>query len=292
MKLLTDFKFKADEKSFAAGKTARKGYKRQKRLVKQKEELAKIKEIMANGRVVTYTVLFFLVVIIELLLSFEIYNDLISRNVGSLNSILPGFLVAGTIVLMAAVASHLISLFYSPTLRDVELNKMLQRGLLLEEAKRKLTKRVNNNFAFGVVLASFTLGLVYALSNSRIADYELINADITYNYIDLFAPIIFVGLEITFGIFLYHGVSRMILEIMMNRSKKQLAFLKDECHHLTKLAVEYHEKSGHHKPSVELREALYRFKHRSIANDNYLDPISPKELPNHHHHLNSKSLAS
>jgi uncharacterized membrane-anchored protein YhcB (DUF1043 family) len=234
--------------------------------------------IFTNSPIGILSALFLFAVIMEIFFSFPMYTDLMSQMTGKGNVVLA--LVGGFfIVLWGAYVSHLFAKKMSPAMfnytvyNEMKFSKNAMPQAAAEEEARIATKR---DLTKGLILGILLLIVVAAISWQRVwlmgaitgLDYSL-----TYKLL----PVVCVLIEIISGIYVGYLIRRFRESRKAKKLQKEFVREKDLCTYETKMAYEHHQHAAtigeplHY--SKELRDAYYRYEHRSHDEDNYIDPI-------------------
>lgn len=237
----------------------------------------------------------------DIAFSFDAYEIIALRNTDFAFLV---FVIAGFIVFWGLAASHLLAPKISKKIRDFKVRQLIYLGEEPSVAEEQVVRETRQYFIYGLLAAVSVILFVLGLSHIRIEALESINNaqdfDLSlkgvldtfsgqteqqvneYTWIDLWMPSILVLLEILTGIYLAYFIMRVSVSIKKRKYKAKYEHYKLVCHAETERAVAcYHRALAENEKitlSKELKDALYRFEHRSLADDNYLEPITEENL--------------
>lgn len=234
--------------------------------------------IFTNSPIGILTSLFVFSVLMEIFFSFPMYLDLMSQMTGNGNVIL-ALLAALFIVFWGAYVSHLLSKKMSPSVFDYTVfNEMKFSNNAMPQAAAEEKARIatRNDLIKGLFLGIFLLVVVAAVSWQRVLLMGAITST-DYSLIHKLLPVVCVLIEIISGLYVGYLIRRFRKSHKAKRYHKQYVKAKDLCVYHTSMAHEHHNhaiaKGEKLHYSKELYDALYRYKHRSQDDDNYIDPI-------------------
>ncbi len=269
---------KANYYATEASKTAIEGDKTKEKLTKLKTSLKEGEKLMKDSPILLFTSIFFLSIFAEIIFSWEMYKDVLSKNLSFIDPAIAAVLFAAIIVLLGAIASHFLALFLSNSLQEIELNNLLSRGILKEEADKLIHQKSIRKLMIGLLIATLTLFFVFYLSNNRINLFKEINDGISYDFNDVLLPVLFVALEIIFGIYATYAISKLNTQFHIGRLESRLEHLKLTCKEMTSFAFRYYQKAEiDFGPSSELKDAIYRHLHLSINDKEYFNQIDKEK---------------
>lgn len=260
--------------------------------------LNKWRDLMINASVLFYNALFFLFVIVDIIISWEMLRDIVSNAV-SLPSGWETFSILMFCLLIngwAAVTAHFIGRGWSKQVHDFERWNYIfikNRSQSPQNIVSSIMQRETRLARWMAVLSGLILiGLVGVIIYYRIAlldgetssvnpDDEL-EGDIPVaipglNIIMTYLPLAIIIGEIFTGGYLWYSVR--VLQKRWSRyinRRKYLKF-KENCGKSDQLAVQYTQAAQQNEEVIEitgdLERAHLRFKYRSQQNDDYLDPL-------------------
>lgn len=234
--------------------------------------------IFVHSPVGILTAFFFFAVLMEIFFSWPMYEDIMSQITGRGNAFL-SLTGALFIVLWGAYCSHLIAKKMSRAVFNYTVTNEMRssRGTIPQAAAvEKAQILTHRDLLKGVIFGTLLLLVVTAISWNRVWLQGAISGR-DYGLIQKLLPVVCVLVEIISGLYLGYLLRRLIQAIKAKRLQKQFTREKDLCAYETKMCHEHYQKALadgekiHY--SLELRDTLYRYEHRSQDGDNYLDPI-------------------
>ncbi len=210
----------------------------------------------------------------EVMFSYDIYEDIVHKNSDSKILV---FVIAAIVIFWGLAASHLMASKISGKIRQFMVGRLVYHGEIPSIAEAKVAREANRHFKTGLMAAFSVVLFVLALSYIRIGALQEINPDGQYTWVDLWLPSILVGLEILTGFYLAFFIQWVSTSSRIRKYKSTYGKNKPICHAQTQWAVASYERAFAEGEKImvskELKDALYRFEHRSLACDGYLDPV-------------------
>ena len=243
-----------------------------------REMLKDWKGIFINSPISVITSLFVFAVLMEIIFSFPMYMDLMSQMLGKGN---PALALIGAlfIVLWGAYASHLLAKQLSPSVFKYTVYNVMRHSkgtLPLAAAEEKAHAARKSDFFKGLVLAVILLAVVAVISWLR-SKYVEILTGVPQGFTHKLLPSLCVLIEIISGIYIGYIIRRFFESLRARRLNKKFMRQRDICAYETKMAHAHYKHASEIGELVEyvkdLRDVEYRFEHRTIGQDNYVDPI-------------------
>jgi hypothetical protein len=235
--------------------------------------------IMASSPVGLFMVIWTIACVAELLTSWEMYRELltsISSNPHWTLSLIMGLFVIG----LGAFVSHYLSKYFSRNLRELDVFNATSSNELRLLAEESVKKNIKNDFLIGIVAMVILLLIVGFISWQRIfLQSEVSGSD--YSIFQKVLPIIIVVVEVFSGIFLFYF-------LLLNRYKqrswkhhKKYNSYRQKCVQQNQMAINLYYQAVDLGEEIaynnDLRDALWRYEHRSSGSDNYVDSIPPAQ---------------
>lgn len=263
-----------------AAEYANNGRKYRKDYHSQQNIITRWDNILSNDPVFLFTIIFIICFAADILVSWEMYRDVVSYVLTSTPAwamLLLGFLING----FAAVVSHYFSKTKSDGLFNYEvwnLQHIIHRGEKpYEIAIRDVTKDKKNDFIL-FLLTSVTLIVIvgFISFNRSFLLKQGGNDEAGYNLLQKILPMVIVMAEVFTGIYLVFVLKRLLLNLKASSNKgKFLNFL-----HLTnehdKIVGRLVQKANKNNEYIDIqrnvKNSLYRIKYRDL-NDSYIDDL-------------------
>lgn len=211
----------------------------------------------------------------EIIFSYEIYKDIALRNFGNEALV---YIIAAIVVLWGLAASHLIAPNISKRVRSFNEQRLILQDELDSVVEDKIARQTQAHFRVGLLAAILVIAFVLGLSLMRIAELSKIYPDYQYSWVDICLPSILICLEILTGIYMAYVVLRLSVYFRIRSHKSRFEEYKLICHAETQRAVACYRKAIEMNEDVhlsrELKDALYRFSNRTLANDDFTAPIA------------------
>lgn len=242
------------------------------------EEYNSWESYMNDSPVLLFTLAFFFLGIVEIIISWQMYGDLQSSIFDRPNPFLSGFL-GMVIVTLGAVVSHYIGKSISSSLFNLEVYKLRHNSkysISVSEAIDKVKSKTRKHLVIGIVIFIVLLLLVLGISFQRVALMGAISGE-NFGFFQKILPSIIVTLEVVSGIYLSYFFMRMLMKRKIRKQNKGFVTNKNACAYETTLchgmyehAMDRNEKVTYNK---ELNDTIYRFTKRSQDSDSYVDEI-------------------
>jgi len=231
-----------------------------------------------NGMVIGFTLLFILAIILEINFSFVMYEDLMSQITGKANAFMAYF-GAFFIVAWGAIVSHYIAKAISKSMYNFAVHNYfnsINGNIPLTGAKEEIRRLTRRDLIIGLVLGLLLLSTVTVVSWQRVILMgEIHNAD--YSLTHKLLPVLAVWVECITGIYLAYFVRLINKKIRLYWVKRKFKVEKLACANDTKMAFNYYQYAADHFEHLplakDLLDVIYRWHHRSLDNDNYVDPV-------------------
>ncbi len=239
---------------------------------------------MINSGVVLLTSIFLISCPVEIMVSYEMYRELLANYSGKPSAILVwlmGFFIVG----LAAWVSHLIGKKISKSLYDWEVfnfmyiqnnNKMIE-----VEAEEKMQKEANTQFRLGIVFFVFLLLLVAGISWQRSFLTSLANGQDDFSLLEKILPIAVVTVEVFTGIYAAYIIKFIQFYYLKKYCHRSFLYYKEKCADETQMAYALLNKAKSdgekYELSKDLKDVLYRMTFLSKANDDYVDNIDVQQ---------------
>lgn len=247
------------------------------------------KELFSNSMVIPYTFFFMIAFVVDILVSWEIYRDILT--VSSLEpSLFFILMVALLINALAAIASHYLGKTASAKFFYWHLDYFIQvtkKGDYPEElAIREMLILKRRELITFVIMTLFTLSLVVFISFQRVflqkmGQENMVSETESYDLIQKIAPILFIMIEIYCGMFLFE-----VLQYIRHRSSYQnlthsFNYQLQRCQEHDKLAFNLVEHAKSKKEIFEFQKDLFdsvqRVQKRTFG-DNYVDLFEKNQI--------------
>lgn len=268
----------AHERAQSANNFAKLGRKYRDLRDSLTEEYSAWQAIMVDCPVLMFTIAFFILGIVEIIISWQMYGDLQSSILDRPSPFLSIFLGL-MVVLLGAVVSHYVGKRISSSLFELEVFNMRHQSkysMPLTEAQDKVRIKTRKHFQIGTLLFIILIIGVLAISFQRVALMGAITGE-NFGLLQKLLPVIIITLEVFTGIYLSYFFRRIALRRKIQKMNKAFEANKNACAYETRLCNDIYEHAVSRNEQVtynrELRDTIYRFTHRSQDSDMYVDEI-------------------
>lgn len=242
------------------------------------DSLAAWEQIMIDCPVVLLTMSFFILAVVEIVISWTMYGDLQSSILSRPNPLLSIFM-GMMVVSIGAVVSHYVSKRLSSSLFELEVFNLRYRNensMALAVAEEKVRIKTRKHFRIGLVLFTILIIGVLAISFQRVGLMSAISGK-SFGLLSKLLPVIIVILEVFCGIYLGYFFRRISAKRQIVKLNKSFNKSKTACAYETHMCQECYQHSMNKGDNInynrELRDTLYRYDRRTQDNDNYVDEI-------------------
>lgn len=278
-----DVLYRAGLRARKASRFAQKGRNQLQRKLAYERQLQNWGQIMENAPVSLFTVIFFVSWPTEILVSFEMYKEILSSYT-EIPNIIFIWLLGSFIVGFAALTSHLLSKKISPELFRLEqYNLITPRSghirLLPIEATEKVKSYSLLQLGFGVISFLILVIIVGLISwqRSYLMAYSTGGIENDYSLFEKILPIVIVTVEVYTGIYLGYIIKKISILIRKSlvgwRAKKNLG----KCLYETEMAYGLLEKGREENLTLtlnkDLLDVIFRMNFRSSSAPDYLEEI-------------------
>ncbi len=219
---------------------------------------------------------FFIACLLEVVITWEMYRQIAAGNAPRFEYILTPCM-AFIMVLWAALTAFYLGKKLRKPLFNLAQQRLEYTGVCTAIAIENTQIKMEKDFTIGWISAVLLFLTVVSVSFYRIGLLGRSNIEVNYDWFDLSIPMLFIGLEIFCGF--YTGYAWFKITNYCKSKYWDWAFpkLAKLSFYETKMAVILYDEAMKEKeiftPSKHLQDALYRWKHLSIENENYFDPI-------------------
>lgn len=242
--------------------------------------------IMSNSPVKLCTGIFLLVFIFDLLISWELYQDMLAATVPIMANT-TGVLICGiTIAGAAGYISHLIAKHLS----DNEFDRQVYNYQVLHKkdstvsaiAVEHVLKDSRKDLLIGLILGALLIAIIALISFQRSWLVEAASGEDDYSLLTKVLPIFFIILEIFVGIYLAYIIDYTGKWFHKWSHTQKFDKCRNYCSYEDRTVVSLSEKADKqgetYIPSKEMADSTYRFLNRSQSNIHYVDEIFLKNV--------------
>jgi hypothetical protein len=276
---------KATRKSQKASMEAKKAIELQKKIESIETRLKDDKQRLDWTVINLFAIFFFLVVFVEIVVSWEVYFDIMVANLPPAIAKYLTLAAALVIVLGTAVGSHYLAPAFSKQIREYQKIKFTRAGMITEEASEQVSIQTRKDFKTGLFWGVLMLATVSYFSFYRVESLSIINPELSYSFKDYFLAPFFVFLELICGIFLRFIFIKTELKFQLYRTKRIFLKHQNEYLRLSENVIaclkKAKEENSDLKISKNMADILYRHENRAIGESNFFAPVEGKyrELP-------------
>ena len=268
----------ANERAQSANNLAKKARSIRDTRNTHASELREWQCIMVDSPVVLLTIAFFILALVEIIISWKMYGEMQASILSVPNPLFSTFLGL-MVVSLGAVVSHYVAKSLSNSLFELEVFNMMHKSnhaMPRAVAEENISVKKRKHFVIGLVLFFILVIGVLAMSFQRV---ELMGAITGQNFglLQKMLPVIIVTLEVFCGIYLGYFFRKIWKKKANKKLHQQFEKTKNACAYETRMckecydyAVQRNEQLSYHR---ELRDTMFRFEHRSQDHDNYVDEI-------------------
>lgn len=234
--------------------------------------------IMVDSPVVLLTIAFFILAIVEIIISWKMYGEMQASILSVPNPFLSIFMGL-MVVSLGAVVSHYVAKRLSSSLFELEVFNMRHQSnnaMPLAVAEEKVRAKTRKHFQIGMILFIILVVGVITISMQRVGLMGAVTGQ-SFGLLQKLLPVIIVTLEVFCGIYLGYFFKRLAQKGKIKKEHQQFEKKKEACAYSTLMTKECYDHAQQRNELMsynrELRDTLYRFEHRSQDNDNYVDEI-------------------
>ena len=241
-------------------------------------ELKEWERIMVDSPVVLLTIAFFILAVVEIIISWKMYGEMQASILSVPNPFLSTFMGL-MVVSLGAVVSHYVAKRLSGSLFELEVFNMMHKSnhaMPRAVAEENVRVKTRKHFMIGLILFFILVVGVLAISFQRVGLMGAITGQ-NFGLLQKLLPVIIVTLEVFCGIYLGYFFRRMWKKKEIKKQHQQFEKTKDACAYETRICKECYDHAVQRNEQLsynrELRDTMFRFEHRSQDNDNYVDEI-------------------
>lgn len=242
------------------------------------EILHEWERIMVDSPVVLLTIAFFILAVVEIVISWKMYGEMQASILSIPNPFLSTFMGL-MVVSLGAVVSHYVAKRLSSSLFELEVFNMRHQSnnaMPLAVAEEKVRVKTRKHFQIGLILFVILVVGVLAISMQRVGLMGAVTGQ-SFGLLQKLLPVIIVTLEVFCGIYLGYFFRRMAMKKKIKKENQQFDKTKSACAYDTLMTKEFYDHAVQRNEPLsynrELRDTMFRFEHRSQDNDNYVDEI-------------------
>ena len=271
------------KKSQKASMIVKKAREKQEKIESVKVRLKEGNQLLDWTVINLFTISFLLVVFVEIVVSWEVYFDIMAANLPP--SIAKYLTLAAALVIVfgTALGSHYLAPTFSKQVRDYQRMQFIKAGMIPEAASERVRIQARKNFGAGLFWGLVMLGAVAYFSFYRVESLSVIYPELEYGFKDYFLAPFFVFLELICGIFLRFIFVKVKLKYQLYRAKKAFNNYRDEYLRLSENAIAFMKKAVEENPefkiSKNLADILFRYENRSIGEPDFFAPVEGKYRP-------------
>jgi hypothetical protein len=282
------FELRAKQEASAAAMAAQQGTEDKKKYIVHADTVSKWRGLMVNAPVTLHNILFVIFVVVEILLSYEVYRSIL-QDIGFPNQIITlgvlivAFLVSG----WAAATAHLIGKGWSKEVQEWErwnyvflttkntLSPLAVDGYLFSEIKRARRLAITSGIVLFVLVGLSVAYRTIAIRGLAEADGEI---GLMQLVILAALPILILIGELYTGDFIWYSMSLSRQKRLLKRYYKSFMAWKKACNNKDQLAMDYLRTAASRGIPVDISGDLLnsqrRITQRSVQNDDYMDPFN------------------
>jgi hypothetical protein len=241
-------------------------------------ELTEWERIMVDCPVILLSIAFFILAVVEIIISWKMYGELQASILSIPNPFLSIF-IGLMVVSLGAVISHYVAKRLSGSSFDLEVFNILHRSrnaIPRSIAEENVRVKTRKHLLIGLILFSILFVGVISISFQRIGLMGAITGK-SFGLLQKLLPVIIVTLEVFCGIYLGYFFRRIWKKWGIKKTHQQFERAKNGCAYETRMCKECHDHAMSNNEQVsynrELRDTIFRFDYRSQDNDNYVDEI-------------------
>jgi hypothetical protein len=241
-------------------------------------ELKEWERIMVDSPVVLLTIAFFILAVVEIIISWKMYGEMQASILSVPNPFLSTFMGL-MVVSLGAVVSHYVAKRLSGSLFELEVFNMMHKNnnaMPRVVAEEKVRIKTRKHFQIGLILFLILVIGVLAISFQRVGMMGAITGK-SFGLLQKLLPVIIVTLEVFCGIYLGYLFRKIWKNRKIKKQHEQFEKTKDACAYETRMCKECYDHAVQRDEQLsynrELRDTMFRFEHRSQDNDNYVNEI-------------------